>query len=645
MIKNTIGIDKLLSNTSIVDMIDDSDLNLIGDHVCEMYDIDESSRETYIDNIDSWMRLAMQTVEQKTFPWVGAANVKFPLLTIAALQFSARAYPALIPGTNVVRGKVIGFDETGEKQKRAIRVGKHMSYQLLDQMEDWEEEMDRLLFSLPIVGCMFKKTYHESLKASNVSEVVYPKELVVNYWAKSLSDAERITHILKLSENDIYERKAQNVYADIDLEKPSSDDIVDVNRDEVIGTEPDDSGDDSNLPYMILEQHTYLDLDGDGYKEPYIVTVDYGSSNVLRIVPRYNSNSIQLTADGKEVIKITPDQYFTKFSFIPSPDGGFYDIGFGILLGPINETINTTINQLLDAGTLSNLQAGFISKGIRIKGGNKAFTPGEWKYANATGDDLRKGIVPLPVSAPSTVLFQLLSLMIDTGEKLSSVQDMMTGELPGQNTKATVALASIEEGMRVFSSIYKRIYRSLTKEYKLLAKLNYDYLPEEAYFTVLDTGQEQAQTIKDSDYNPNDMDVAPAADPNVATEQQRLAKVQALFEVLQLGTVNVQEVTRRYLEATEQPNQEKLMDVPPAGPSAEEKIKMQELQLKDRELDLKELEVMASSMLKVAQAEGVEPGNQLKMYSEFIKELKVRLDAKAKSSQEATNAGGRNPNQ
>jgi len=645
MIKNSIGIDKLLSNTSIVDMMDDSDLRLIGEHVCEMYDIDETSRETYIDNIDTWVRLAMQTVEQKTFPWVGAANVKFPLLTIAALQFSARAYPALIPGTNVVRGKVIGFDTDGEKQKRAIRVGKHMSYQLLDQMEDWEEEMDRLLFSLPIVGCMFKKTYHESLKATNVSEVVYPKELVVNYWAKSLSDAERITHILKLSENDIYERKAQSVYADVDLSKPSSDDVVDVNRDEVIGTEPDESRDDENLPYMILEQHTYLDLDGDGYKEPYIVTVDYGSSNVLRIVPRYNSNSILLTSDGKEVIKITPDTYFTKFSFIPSPDGGFYDIGFGILLGPINETINTTINQLLDSGTLSNLQAGFIAKGIRIKGGNKAFSPGEWKYANSTGEDLKKGIVPLPANAPSNVLFQLLSLMIDTGEKLSSVQDMMTGELPGQNTKATVALASIEQGMKVFSSIYKRIYRSLTKEYKLLAKLNYDYLPEESYFTVLDTGQEQAQTIKDSDYDPHNMDVAPSADPNVATEQQRLAKVQALFEVMQLGTVNVQEVTRRYLEATEQPNQEKLMDIPPPGPSAEEKIKMQELQLKDRELDIKELEVMAGAMLKVAQAEGVEAGQQLTMYSEFIKELKIRLDAKAKSSQEAANVGGRNPNQ
>ena len=626
-------------------MLDESDLRLIGEHVCEMYDIDETSRGTYVDNIDTWVRLAMQTVEQKTFPWVGAANVKYPLLTIAALQFSARAYPALIPGANIVRGKVIGFDKDGEKQKRAIRVGKHMSYQLLEQMQDWEEEMDRLLFALPIVGCMFKKTYYDPLKVSNVSEVVYPKELVVNYWAKSLYDAERITHILKLSENDIYERKAQSVYADVELQKPPIEDIIDENRDEVMGTEPDDRGNDENLPYMILEQHTYLDLDGDGYKEPYIVTVDYGSSSVLRIVPRYNSNSIQLTSDGSEVIKITPDHYFTKFSFIPSPDGGFYDIGFGILLGPINETINTTINQLLDAGTLSNLQAGFISKGIRIKGGNKAFSPGEWKYANATGDDLRKGIVPLPAPAPSNVLFQLLDLMINTGEKLSSVQDMMTGELPGQNTKATVALASIEEGMRVFSSIYKRIYRSSTKEYKLLAKLNYDYLPEESYFTVLDTGQEQAQTIKDADYDPHNMDVAPAADPNVATEQQRLAKVQALFEVLQLGTVNVKEVTRRYLEATEQPNQELLMQVPPPGPSAEEQIKMQELQLKDRELDIKELEVTAAAMLKVAQAEGVEPGNQLKMYSEFIKELKVRLDAKAKSSQEAANANKRVANQ
>jgi len=214
----------------------------------------------------------------------------------------------------------------------------------------------------------------------------------------------------------------------------------------------------------------------------------------------------------------------------------------------------------------------------------------------------------------------------------------MTGELPGQNTKATVALASIEQGMKVFSSIYKRIYRSLAKEYKLLSKLNYEYLAPEEYFSVLDAGEEKADTIKNMDYNPEDIDVRPSADPNVATEEQRLAKVQALFEVLQLGTVNVQEVTRRYLEATEQPNQEILMQVPPSGPSQEQL----DYQLKERELDIREFEAYVKGILQIAQAEGVEPGNQLKLYDEQIKELKVRLDARAKASKGATNAGTTN---
>ena len=637
-IKNPISIEKIISNVSIVDELDEKDLEAIGTYVCETYDEDELSRDTYITNIESWTRLAMQTVEEKTFPWVGAANVKFPLLTIAALQFSARAYPALVPGTNVVKGKVIGFDPEGKKRDRAIRVGKHMSYQLLEQMEDWEEEMDRLLFALPIIGCMFKKTYFDSIKGTNVSEVVYPKELVINYWAKSLADADRVTHILSLNENEVYERQAEGTYADVELSRPPMEDMIDENRDEMIGTSPEGMDNRDEAPYKVLEQHCYCDLDGDGYKEPYVITVDYGSKNVLRIVPRFNSESIKITADGEKIIKITPDQYFTKFSFIPSPDGGFYDIGFGILLGPINDTINTTINQLIDAGTLSNRQAGFISKGIRIKGGNKSFTPGEWKFANATGDDLRKGIVPLPTKEPSSVLFNLLSLMIEYGEKISSVQDMMTGKLPGQNTKATVALASIEQGMKVFSSIYKRIYRSLTKEYKLLSKLNYEYLAPEEYFSVLDLGDERADTIKNADYNPEDIDVRPSADPNVATEEQRLAKVQALFEVLQLGTVNVKEVTRRYLEATEQPNQEILMQVPPRGPSQEEL----DYQLKQRELDIREFEAYVKGILQIAQAEGVEPGNQLKLYDEQIKELKVRLDARAKASKGATNAGTTN---
>lgn len=639
-ISKPIQLDTLLSNINITDKLADKDLEMIGSHVVDMYEMDEESRSDYIDKTDEWIELAMQVTEEKTFPWPGASNVKYPLLATAALQFSARAYPSLIPGVNIVKGKVIGMDRDGTKRERAIRIGKHMSYQILDEMDNWEEDMDRLLFSLPIVGCMFKKTYYDSLSNKNKSEIVYPKELVVNYWATSLESAERITHVLKLTDNDIYERKAEGTYADVDVMKTKVEELVDEEKDERIGTAAEVSGNIEHIPYMILEQHCWIDLDGDGYKEPYIITVDYGTSNVLRIVPRYAQDSIKLDAEGG-VITIKADSYFTKFSFIPSPDGGFYDIGFGILLGPINHTINTTINQLLDAGTLSTLQAGFISKGIRIKSGQRSFVPGEWKPVNTTGDDLRKGIVPLPVAEPSNVLFQLLGMMIQSGEKLSSVQDMMTGELPGQNTKATVALASIEQGMKVFSSIYKRVYRSLGKEFKLLFKLNYERLPDEVYFTVLDVGEEEAARIGANDYNPDDLDVRPAADPNVATEQQRLAKVQAIFEILPLGAVNPIVATRRYLEATEQPGIDELMQMPPPKPNPEVIQKAQELALKEREIIYKEFEAYATAMLKIAQAEGVEDGPQLEMYGKLLDELKIRLAAEAAANKEKMNEQSR----
>ena len=624
-----ISMDRILKSENLAEVLSDNDLDVIGSSVCEGYRIDKDSRIEWEDNITEWTDLALQVAEDKMFPWPGAANVKYPLITTAALQFSARAYPSLLPGTNPVRGRVIGYDPTGIKWERADRVGKHMSYQILEQMEDWEEEMDKLLFSLPIVGCIFKKTYFDAILQRNVSEVIFPKELVVNYWSKNLETSERITHVLKMTENDIHERVVGGVFIDQTWEKVI-DQLQPKDTDEALGQEIQKT-DDETLPYFFIEQCCYLDLDGDGYREPYIVTVDLGSEKVARIVARFEDKDIQRN-EKNEIFKIKPLNFYTKFSFIPSPDGGFYDIGFGVLLGPINDTINTLINQLLDSGALSNMQAGFISKGIRIKGGNTQFQLGEWKYVNTVGDDLRKGVFPLPVREPSQVLFSLLGMMVTSGEKLSSVTEVMTGEIPGQNTKATVAMAAIEQGMKVFSSIYKRIHRSLGKEYKKLFKLNELYLDEQEYFTVLDVGQEKQSSIGRSDYNSQDVDVVPASDPNVATEQQRLAKVEALLQILSLGTVNPQEVTKRYLEATEQPNIDVLMQVPPRGPDPQiefEKMKFQaEMDLKMKELELKQTEIWSNAVKNIAQAETMDKtqDNQVQQYA-------AALDATIKAHQ------------
>ena len=361
---NKLDMAKIMASPNVAELLSDDDLDKVGDYVHEGYTTDKDSRATWEEQVDDWVRLALQVAEPKSHPWPGAANVTYPLITTAALQFSARAYPSLLPGTNPVRGRVVGYDTDGTKTDRALRVGKHMSYQILEEMEDWEEEMDRLLFSLPIVGCMFKKTYYDSIKQTNVSEVVYPKELVVNYWAKSLEDADRITHILRMNDNEIYERVTEGLYIDQDIEEGRSEAAMDeMHRvsEENSGLERPEKRDETS-PYIVLEQCVLLDLDDDGYKEPYVVTIDEHTHKVLRIVPRFTGEDIAFTEE-QDVLRIKGTNYYTKFSFIPSPDGGFYDLGFGVLLGPINRTINTLMRQLLDAGTLSNMQSGYISKG------------------------------------------------------------------------------------------------------------------------------------------------------------------------------------------------------------------------------------------------------------------------------------------
>ena len=616
--------ERLVSSINIAEELDNKDLETIGKHAVDGYELDSESRAGWEDKVEDWTRLALQVTEEKSTPWPGAANVKYPLITNAALQYSARAYPALITGPNVVRGRVIGFDDDGSKLERAIRIGKHMSYQLMEEMEDWEEQMDRLLFALPIVGCMFKKTYYDSVKETNVSEVVYPKELVVNYYATSLEDATRITHVLRMSDNDVYERVASGIYLDEDLQCKEPTDEPLRASDAATGIEKPSEEDSSGIEYEVLEQCCFLDLDDDGYREPYIVTVDKTSKKVLRIVARYDDDSITYDSKG-EIIRIVPDHYYTKYSFIPSPDGSFYDIGFGILLGPLNDTVNTLINQLLDAGSLNNMQAGFISRGIRVKNGDKPFHLGEWKTVNTAGDDLKKSIMPLPTKEPSNVLFQMLNMMIGAAEKLSSSTEMMSGQIPGQNTKATVAMAAIDQGMKVFMSIHKRVHRSLTKEYKKLFKLNSKYLDEQKYFTILDLGQERGAMINGSDYDGTNFDIAPVSDPNIATEEQKMAKVQALFELLQMGTVNPQVVTKRYLDATEQPNVNELMQLPEKGPSPEqlqlewEQQKFaQEMELKWEQAAIDRIKAESSALKDIAAAEAAEEGSQLDEYQKVM---------------------------
>jgi chaperonin GroES len=585
-------IEDIIDNVNIAEDLDSTTLNDISSKVMRGYERDLESRSTWIENNDRWMKLASQVMEKKNYPWENASNVKYPLLTTAAIQFHARAYPALVPNTNVVKAKVIGFDSSGEKQDSAIRVSRYMDYQVLHQMKHWDEEMDRLLMTLPIIGCVFKKTYYSPSDNRNVSEMILPKHLVVNYWTKNLEDSYRITHILEASRNTVVQRIREGLYKDCDLgDAKVSKHNHRSTSDETAGTTPTD---DESVPYTLLEQHTYLDLDEDGYEEPYIITCEENSGEVLRIVANYTEEDVTYNDSG-DVSSIKGFEHFTKFSFIPNPDGGFYDVGFGILLGPINEAANTMINLLTDSGTLSNLQSGYLGRGIKLKKGQERFTPGEWKQINVSGDDLRKSILPLPVREPSNVLFQLLGTLLDSGQRLASTTDMMVGENPGQNQKASTTMAVLEQGMKVFTAIYKRIHRSLGKEFNKLFELNVENPDPEAYQNILDLPDDiDIYAVYKHDHNKARLDILPSADPSIVSEAQRLAKAQALVELIPLG-VNQQEALVRMLEAQEQPNVEKLLEPVPQGPDPELELKNKELDIKssveNRKLDIKEAEL------------------------------------------------------
>lgn len=550
-----------ISEVNIAEHLDEKELASIGQTCYDDYFADLESRKHWEKALDEWTKMALQVREDKIWPWPRASNVKYPLLSTAAMQFSARAYPALIPSNgDVVKAKVIGFDPNGEKAKRAERVSKHMSYQIMEQMDDWEDDMDRLLIILPIVGTCFKKTYWNSQKKQNCSKLVLPKDLIINYWSKSMEDSERKTERILMPQRILKERQLQGVFLDIDLPKPTHTANMELDKDKTKMTE--NIKDDDATPYLILEQHRFLDLDGDGYPEPYIVTFDEDSRTVLRITARFDDDGVVTDEKGR-VISIEPTEYYTKYGFIPNPDGGFYDLGFGLLLGTLNESVNTIINQLIDGGTLSNLQSGFIGKGLRIKMGESRFTPGEWKAVNATGDDLRKQIVPLPVREPSDVLFKLLGTLVESAKELASVAEIFVGKMPGQNTPATTTMATIEQGMKVFTAIYKRIYRSLTKEFKKLYRLNRIYHDPNEETQILDAPSQ-------NDYDDKSYDICPAADPAAVSSSEKVTKFQAVMQLMQLGTLDPAAVTKRGLEALEIPHPEELMRQGPPPPSPEQ---------------------------------------------------------------------------
>lgn len=641
------NLSKILESQNLVEDLDKETLKDIYEAVKSGYDQDEISRSGWKMGAEKNMKLATQITEKKTFPWPDAANVKFPLVTIAVIQFAARAYPSLIPPRDAVKGLVIGLP-TPEKEARAKRVGDYMTYQVLEEIPDWDEDMDKLIHIVPILGNAFKKTFFDPEMGIQRSQLVLPTDLVADYYGRSIEEVSRKTHVFRLYPYEVEQKFRSKFFSRVSL--PDSTMIRK-------GTEVSDQAHDltapgsnnKDTPYEVLEQHCWYDLDDDGLQEPYIVTIIPDAEECVRIVPRFNEDSIQVN-EKNEIIRIIPDEYFTNFIFIPDPESGIYGFGFGRLLGPLNETVNTTINQLLDGGTLSNLQSGFLSRGIRIKTGSNSFSPGEWKFVESSFDDLRKGIFPLPVKEPSMVLFNLLGVMVEQGQKLGTVSDLMMGESPGQNQPFSTTQRVLEEGLRMFSSIHKRLHKSLKKEYRKLFRLNFEFLEEEKYFTVLDIGGDNKNPqVFRKDFNNSDVDVVPSSDPDITSEMIKLAKNEALMAFVQLGTVNPQEATRRILEAQNHSGIEDLMKMPEPQPDFETQLKMAEFQHKQQmdsvEIKFRALELeagifkdRAQGILTLAKAQSLEDKTileQLKLELEGMRNAEERFNTQMKDLRDA----------
>lgn len=577
----------MIDAPNLCDRFSKEDLQKIGGSVWDGFDRDLRSRSKWERRMEAGMDLAMQIQKDKNFPWPGASNVIFPLVTIAALQFSARSYGNIISGTDVVRYRVVGEDNPqGQLRARADRISAHMSWQMTEEDPGWEEQHDRLLINLGIVGTNFIKSYYNSSVAHNTCELVQARDFVIDYWAKSVEAAARKTHIIPLYRNEIYEKVLSDVFQDVRDEawysgipsSPLPNQLVD-NRQ---GTMPP-AAPDEDTPFSTLEQHRLLDLDHDGYAEPYIVTIEKSTKTVLRIVARWEREEDIERTTAKKIIRIRPMEYFTKFSFIPAPDGGIYDVGFGTLLGPLNESVNTGINQLLDAGTMQNSNGGFLGRGAKIRGGVYTMAPWEWRRVDSTGDDLRKSLVQLPVRELSNVMFQLLGLLISYTDRVAGTVDQMVGENPGQNTPAETSRNMTEQGMQVYSMIFKRVWRSLKEEFKKCHRLNAIYLPSRQRFGA------EGNVVLREDYNGSANQVVPSADPNITSNNMRYIQAQMMREAAHsVSGYDIEKVERNFLRALRVDGAEQFFPGPgkvPPLPDQKAQIEQMKLQAKSMQLE------------------------------------------------------------
>ena len=547
---------------NLAEFMEEDLLEKLSSDLQKNFEDDKNSRadweKTYKDGLD----LLGFKYEERSKPFAGAAGVTHPLLAEAVTQFQAQAYKELLPPGGPVRTEIIGVP-TAEVEQQAERIKEFMNYQITCEMGEFDPELDQLLFHLPLAGSAFKKIYYDSTLERAVSKFVPAEDLVVPYFITDLESCNRITHVVKMKHNDLRKNQVSGFYRDIDLSggRVDTSDIKE-KQDELSGIEQVSFTEDE---HNLLEMHVDLDLPGfedmgannqkTGIMVPYIVTLDEDSGEILSIYRNWSQ--------GDPLRK--KKEYFTHFKFLPGL--GFYGFGLIHMLGGLSRTATAALRQLVDAGTLSNLPAGFKARGLRIRDDDEAINPGEWRDVDAPGGNLRESLMPLPYKEPSATLFSLLGFVVDAGRRFAGVADMMMGENAGsQQQPVGTTMAILERGMKVMSAIHKRLHYAQKTEFKLLAKVFADYLP--ANYPYMVAGGEQ--TIKQTDFDER-VDVIPVSDPNIFSMAQRVTLAQSQLQLAQSNPElhDLREAYMRMYAALGVQNIEKLLPQP-AEPQAQD---------------------------------------------------------------------------
>ena len=550
-------------DSNLVDFLDKSDLGKLASDVLESIDSDKESRseweKTYVEGLKY---LGMKFDETRSQPFQGSSGVIHPILAESVTQFQAQAYKELLPAQGPVKTEIVGA-RTPEIEMQSQRVANFMNFYIMNVMQEYDPELDMLLFYLPIAGSAFKKVYYDQSMSRAVSKFIAPEDLIVPYEASDILSAERVTHVIRMSKNEIRKQQLSGFYADIELKG----DAYTVNRsdieeeiDEIEGQSPSYS---ENRDRTVYEVHTILDLPGyedvdaegkeTGLKLPYIVTIDEQSQQVLSIRRNYTEQDVT-----KQKIN-----YFVQYKFLPGL--GFYGLGLSHMIGGLAKASTSILRQLIDAGTIANLPSGFKARGMRIRDEDEPLQPGEFRDIDTTGGSLKENLIPLPVKEPSNVLMQLLGMLIDSGKRFASIADTNVGDVNAAMPVGTT-VALLERGTKVMSAIHKRLHYAQRIEFQLLAKVFSEYLPPMYPYQA----QGGAQEVKQTDFDGR-VDVIPVSDPNIFSQSQRITMAQELMQLVQSnpeihGPKGIYEAYRRMYSALGIDNVDSLLQPPPPPP-------------------------------------------------------------------------------